>query len=172
MSAPPEDPARDAEPGDDDAGAAADAAAGDEHITVEVSAASREQAETIARAAVHQRLAASAQIAPVRTVYRWRGAVHETDEHVVRLFTRRARFAELAACVRQHHSYELPQVVAVPIVQAEDAFRRWIDEHTAPAPAGDGDNDDNGDSHGHGRDHAGDGPSPSSGDGAAPAQRS
>ncbi|MEM7158452.1 MAG: divalent-cation tolerance protein CutA [Myxococcota bacterium] len=99
-----------------------------EHVVVQVTAGSRSEAERIAAAAVEQRLAASAQVSALRTWYRWKGAVHEADEHRVDLFTRAARFDALAELVKGMHSYELPQVVAVPLRDGTPEFLAWIED--------------------------------------------
>lgn len=105
------------------------------HVVVQVTTGSREEAERIARALVERRLVASGQVGPLRTWYRWQGRVHEADEHLVSLFTRGDRFAAVAAAVRELHGYELPQIVAVPLVQGTAEFLRWIDECCAePQP--------------------------------------
>jgi periplasmic divalent cation tolerance protein len=104
----------------------------DSYVMVQVTTAAPEEAERIARAAVDGGLAASAQIAPVRTRYRWQGASHEADEQLITMYTRLDRFNALADCVRAHHSYEVPQIVAVPIFEAAASFLRWIDESTLP----------------------------------------
>lgn len=107
----------------------------DAYIVIQVTTASREEAEHIARAVVDGGLAGSVQIAAVRTRYRWSGAVHETDEQVLTMFTRRERFADVAACVHAYHSYDVPQIVAFPIMASTAPFLRWIDEtSTASAP--------------------------------------
>ena len=102
-----------------------------QHVVVQVTTASRDEAERIARALVERRLAASGQVAPLRTWYRWQGCVHEADEHIVSLFTRRDRFAAVAQAVRELHGYELPQIVAVPLVEGTPEFLAWIDESCA-----------------------------------------
>ncbi|MEX1362821.1 MAG: divalent-cation tolerance protein CutA [Nannocystaceae bacterium] len=99
-----------------------------EHVLVVVTAGSREVAARIAEAAVQGRLAGSAQISPLRTWYRWKGRMHEADEHEIKLLTRRERFDELAALVRRLHDYELPQIVAIPIVEGAATFLQWIDD--------------------------------------------
>lgn len=98
------------------------------HVIVLVTVGDREEAARIAAAAVERRLAGSAQLSSLRTWYRWKGGVEEADEIQVSLFTRRERFEELAALVRELHSYELPQIVAVPIVEGTAAFLQWIDD--------------------------------------------
>ena len=103
------------------------------YVMVQVTTGSPEEADRIARAAVDGGFAGSAQIAPVRTRYRWQGASHEADEQLITMYTRLDRFQSLADCVRSHHSYEVPQIVALPIYDAAGSFLRWIDESTAPA---------------------------------------
>lgn len=105
---------------------------GTSYVVVQVTAASADEAGRIARAVVDGGLAGSAQIAPVRTRYRWQGAIHDADEHLITMFTRRDRLDALAACVRAQHSYQVPQIVALPIVAGAASFLRWIDETTAP----------------------------------------
>lgn len=100
----------------------------DAYIVIQVNAASREEANHIAHAVVDGGLAGAVQIAAVRTRYRWQGAVHETDEHVITMFTRRERFEAVAATVHSYHSYDVPQIVAMPVVASTAPFLRWIDE--------------------------------------------
>lgn len=102
-----------------------------QHVVVQVTTGSREDAERIARALVERRLAASGQVGPLRTWYRWEGRVHEAEEHRVSLFTRRDRFDAVARAVRELHGYVLPQIVAVPLVEGTPEFLRWIDESCA-----------------------------------------
>ncbi len=99
-----------------------------QHVVVQVTTGSRDQAERIARSLVERRLAASGQVGPLHTWYRWKGHVHEAEEHLVSLFTRRDRFDDVARAVRELHGYELPQIVAVPLVTGTPEFLRWIDE--------------------------------------------
>ncbi|MCA9706249.1 MAG: divalent-cation tolerance protein CutA [Myxococcales bacterium] len=100
-----------------------------EHVVVQVTCASRTEAEDLARLAVESRLAASAQVGPLRTWYRWKGEVCEAEEFLVSLFSRRQRFEALAELVREHHGYELPQVVALPLSDGTPEFLRWIDDN-------------------------------------------
>lgn len=102
-----------------------------QHVVVHVTTGTREEAERIARALVERRLAASGQVGPLRTWYRWQGRVHEAEEHRVSLFTRRDRFDAVARAVRELHGYALPQIVAVPLVEGTPEFLRWIDESCA-----------------------------------------
>jgi periplasmic divalent cation tolerance protein len=101
------------------------------HVVVQVTTSTRDEAERIARALVERRLAASGQVGVLRTWYRWQGGVHEADEHLVSLYTRRDRFEAVAEVVRSMHGYALPQIVAVPLELGTPEFLRWIDESCA-----------------------------------------
>ena len=86
-----------------------------------------ETAERIGRVLVEERLAASANAVPgVRSVYRWRGAVREAPEALLVVKTASARVPALAARVRDLHPYELPAVVALPVVDGSADYLEWI----------------------------------------------
>ena len=92
-----------------------------------ISAPDLETAGRIGRALVEERLAASANAVPgVRSVYRWQGAVQEASEVLLVVKTASARVQALAARVRDLHPYELPAVVALPIVDGSAAYLDWI----------------------------------------------
>jgi periplasmic divalent cation tolerance protein len=94
---------------------------------VQVAAASEQQARTIARAVVERKLAAAAQVLPIHSCYEWQGRVTEADEHLIVMKTRAEAFAAIVACVRELHSYQVPGIVALPIVAGSEAYLRWID---------------------------------------------
>ena len=86
----------------------------------------------IGRAAVEARLAASAHVWPIRSIYRWKGAVHEAGEWSLSLKTRGDLFERLAALVREAHPYELPAIMSHPC-DADAPTAAWIAEITRPA---------------------------------------
>ncbi|MCL1985696.1 MAG: divalent-cation tolerance protein CutA [Betaproteobacteria bacterium] len=101
------------------------------YIMVYVTAADADEARRIARALVEERLAACANIlGRVESVYRWAGEVQSAEETAFLAKTTEDRFEALAARVRELHSYELPCVVAVPLVRGEAGFLDWIREST------------------------------------------
>jgi periplasmic divalent cation tolerance protein len=92
-----------------------------------INAPDMETAQRIGRALVEERLAASANAVPgVRSVYRWRGAVREASEALLVVKTASDRLPALAARVRDLHPYELPAVVALPVVDGSAAYLDWI----------------------------------------------
>lgn len=94
----------------------------------------RDAAEKLARHLVEQRLAACVNIlAPCRSVYRWQGQVEAADEIPVMIKTSVARYAELEAAIRAQHPYEVPEIIAVPVVQGLESYVQWVRAQTEPS---------------------------------------
>lgn len=97
-------------------------------ILVSTTCASAEEAQRLARLLVEERLAACVQTVPqVRSVYRWRGAVEESEEWLLLAKSRRGLFGELQRRLRAAHSYELPEIIAVAVVDGEPDYLAWMD---------------------------------------------
>jgi len=98
-----------------------------DHVQVLTTAGSAEEAERIAAALVERRLAACVQtIGPVRSRYRWQGTIEEAEEWQCLAKTEASRYAEVEAAIRELHSYEEPEIVAVPIVAGSSGYLRWV----------------------------------------------
>jgi len=101
-------------------------------IMVYVTAADRDEALTIARAVIAERLAACANILPgVTSVFHWDGDIIEDTETVLILKSTPANLDRLTERVKSLHSYDCPCVVALPIEGGNRAFIDWIREETA-----------------------------------------
>jgi periplasmic divalent cation tolerance protein len=91
-------------------------------------------AERIARALVHERLAACANLLPgMRSVYRWRDAVEEADEVLLLAKTTRAGLPALQARIEALHPYEVPELLAVEAAGGLPAYLGWIADNVAVA---------------------------------------
>ncbi|MCE5271423.1 divalent-cation tolerance protein CutA [bacterium] len=102
-------------------------------ITVLVTAGNAEAAAQLARALVEERLAACGNVIPnLRSIYRWRGAVHDEGEALLILKTRASLFEKLRARVVELHSYEVPEVVALEIQAGHGPFLDWLADSTGP----------------------------------------
>jgi periplasmic divalent cation tolerance protein len=102
------------------------------NIVVLITAPSEEEAAKIARALVEERLAACANIVKhIRSVYRWEGKIEDDPEVLIVAKTREALFEALEKRVRELHSYSVPEVIALPIVQGSEAYLKWLEEETA-----------------------------------------
>lgn len=88
---------------------------------------SEAEADLIGRELVRQRLAACANVVPgIRSIYRWQGEVRSESEALLLVKTLDSRFAEAARTIQELHTYELPEIVAVPIALGEPRFLAWI----------------------------------------------
>lgn len=104
----------------------------DDTLLVYTSMPDRAAALDLARALVSRRLAACVNVLDGCTsVYRWRGAVEEASEVPLMLKTRGARYAEVEATIRALHPYELPEIVAVPVVRGLPDYLEWVALETA-----------------------------------------
>src|SRR5262245_44365567 len=89
-------------------------------------------AEKLAAALVEKRVAACVNIlAPCRSVYRWKDAVQQEEEHPVLIKTTPERYADLEAAIRAVHPYELPEIIAVPVERGLPAYLDWVAAETA-----------------------------------------
>ena len=103
-------------------------------LLVLTTVATRADADALARAMVEQRLAACAQISAIDSVYRWQGAVQSEGEFRVLFKTTAERYPALEAALRSSHPYELPAIVALPVVQALPAFADWVAHEVREPP--------------------------------------
>ncbi|MBO7726801.1 MAG: divalent-cation tolerance protein CutA [Thermoguttaceae bacterium] len=94
---------------------------------IQVTCASKEEAERIGRLAVEKWLAACAQVSgPITSVYRWKEEVREDEEWLLTLKTRACLFDEVSALVSAEHSYEVPQITAVPLDDLSPSYEEWL----------------------------------------------
>jgi periplasmic divalent cation tolerance protein len=104
---------------------------GGDAIVVLVTTATREEGETIARRLVENRLVACVNVVPqIRSVFRWEGALSQEDEALLVIKSKRDRLPALVAAVKKLHSYTVPEIIALPIVEGSEDYLRWIDEAT------------------------------------------
>jgi periplasmic divalent cation tolerance protein len=97
-------------------------------IVVLTTCDSPEQAERIARHLVEQRVAACVNILPaVRSIYRWKEKLEDTSELLLVIKTRRDLFARLRSEIEKTHSYEVPEVIAMPVIDGSEAYLTWLD---------------------------------------------
>lgn len=94
-----------------------------------------ESADRLAQVLVGRNLAACVNIQPqVRSIYRWQGRVEESAEHLLFIKTAAARYQELQDVIQANHPYELPEVMAVPIVAGSSEYLSWIHQTVCERP--------------------------------------
>ena len=98
-----------------------------EPIVVLMTAASSEEASRIADMLVNRRLAACVQILPeMQSIYLWKGEVQREREVLLLAKSTRANFSALEREVCAIHSYETPEIVALPIVAGTEGYLKWL----------------------------------------------
>jgi periplasmic divalent cation tolerance protein len=102
-----------------------------DHLEIQITCGSVDEADRIADALVERRFAACVQQLPIRSTYRWDGAVQHDDEILLLVKTRSDRFDDVAATVRELHSYDVPAVTAVPIARGSADYLAWIHAETS-----------------------------------------
>jgi periplasmic divalent cation tolerance protein len=102
-----------------------------ESLLVVTNLPDRESAEKLAALLVENRLAACVNIlAPCSSVYRWQGEIQHDEEHPLLIKTVRDRYAALEASIRANHPYELPEIIAVPVIHGLPAYLQWVESET------------------------------------------
>ena len=101
---------------------------GSEHVVVFITAGSFGEADKIAKALVERMLAACVNILPfITSVYRWQEEVQRDSEVLLVVKSRRDVFEQLVSCVKELHSYETPEIIALPVVAGDADYLRWLD---------------------------------------------
>jgi len=104
-------------------------------IVVLTTCDSEKRAAQLARHLVEHRVAACVNILPkARSIYRWKENIEDASEWFLLIKSRRDLFAALRAEIEKLHTYSVPEVIALPIVDGSDPYLGWLDDQlTEPA---------------------------------------
>jgi periplasmic divalent cation tolerance protein len=106
-------------------------------IVVFNTCASMDEAERLARTLIERQLAACVTvITSVRSFYRWKGAVGDSTEWLLVIKTSRPLFTKLREAIESTHSYEVPEILALPVIEGSTNYLSWIDNELQPADIG------------------------------------
>jgi periplasmic divalent cation tolerance protein len=101
------------------------------YLVVFVTTSGYEEARKIADALVSQRKAACVNIIPrVNSLFRWKGKIEEAEESLLVIKTRAKLFPGVLSTVKSIHSYEVPEIIALPIIEGNPDYLQWINEET------------------------------------------
>jgi len=97
-------------------------------IQVQTTTAGREEAEAIAAELVDKRLVACVQIVgPITSTYRWQGEVETAEEWLLLIKTSAAAYQRVEEAIRRRHSYEVPEIIALPVVRGSEGYLGWVE---------------------------------------------
>jgi len=103
-----------------------------DYTLIMVTASSREEAEKIATRLLERKLIACANIlGPVSSRFWWQGKIDSAEEYMIFMKTKRELFDQVADNVKQLHSYEVPEIIALPIVEGAKPYLEWINSSLA-----------------------------------------
>jgi periplasmic divalent cation tolerance protein len=92
---------------------------------------SEEEAVLIARTVVEEKLAACANIIPsIRSIYRWQGKVEDESESLIFIKTRSDSVEALIARIKELHTYDVPDIIAIPIEKGYQPYLDWVVENS------------------------------------------
>ena len=92
----------------------------------------QDSATRCADALVEERLAACAQVqGPIRSTFRWQGTVDRATEWTCQVKTSRSRYPAAEGRIRALHPYEIPEIIALPVIAGSPAYLRWVEESVA-----------------------------------------
>ena len=104
-------------------------------VVVLVTTSGIKESRRIANALVDTRLAACVNVVPKLTsYYRWKGEVECNDECLLIVKSCRQHFDELRKLVEKLHSYKVPEIICLQIVEGADPYMDWLEESLAPPP--------------------------------------
>ena len=97
------------------------------YIIVIVTTSSKSEAEKITQSLLEAKLIACANIVgPVLSHFRWSGKINKAEEYLILMKSRRGLFEQLSEVVRSSHSYEVPEIIALPIINGSKPYLGWL----------------------------------------------
>ena len=100
-------------------------------VVVFVTAATAEEAERLGRIIVESRLAACANVLDgIRSIFRWENKINVENECLMLIKTTLEQYPELEAVIRRHHSYTIPEIIALPVIAGSAPYLEWVREET------------------------------------------
>ena len=98
------------------------------HIIIFVTAANKKEAKVIAESLIREKLAACVNIvAKVDSLFWWKQSIERAAEILLIIKSRRDKFSRIVKLVKKLHSYQVPEIIALPIIAGEKKYLRWID---------------------------------------------
>ncbi len=105
---------------------------GSSYVVVLVTVSSEMEGKAIAQALVQSHLAACVNLFPIRSIYTWQDQIHDDEEWQLLIKTDLRQFSALEAKIKAIHSYDVPEIIALPILAGSLPYLRWITEQVNP----------------------------------------
>ncbi len=99
-------------------------------ILVYITFPNKKSATRICETLVREKLAACANIFPIRSIYRWKNKIEKTNECVALVKTSEKNYKKIEARVRKLHPYKLPAIFVIPVARGYEKYLRWVEENS------------------------------------------
>ena len=101
------------------------------YIVIYITTGSVNEAKKIGRALVEEKLAACSNIVfPIRSIYSWQEKICDDKEALMVLKTKKKLFNQIVKRVEKLHSYDVPEIIAMPIIEGSSKYLSWLNEET------------------------------------------
>lgn len=97
-----------------------------DYCVVLASTSSQAEAEKIAKVLVESQLAACVSLVPITSIYTWDNKLHQEQEWQLLIKTEQVMFAAITLKIQELHSYEVPEIIALPLVAGSKSYLQWI----------------------------------------------
>ena len=101
-----------------------------EYCIILTTCPNNKEADRLASELINKKLAACVQLSPITSYYSWENNQHREAEIKLVIKTRSRLYESVEQCIKQHHSYDVPQIVQIPVFEGSDEYLDWIDENT------------------------------------------
>jgi periplasmic divalent cation tolerance protein len=102
-----------------------------DYTVIFITTSSLDEAEKIGRALVEEKLVACSNIiSPIRSIYRWQGKICDDKEALIILKTKKKLFKQIEKRVKALHSYDVPEVISMPIIEGSNEYLSWLKNET------------------------------------------
>jgi len=98
-----------------------------DYCVVKTTFANKKDAQKMAQKLLQNKLAACGQISTIESLYLWGGQIEQENEFLLAIKTRKNLFAKVKKMIMQSHEYEVPQIVMLPILDADEQYLAWVD---------------------------------------------
>lgn len=106
----------------------------DKYCLIQTTCGSQDEADHISETLVARSLAACVQVSSITSTYRWKGKIQKEPEYLLLIKTRADLFDKIKATILEIHSYEVPEIIQIPITQGLESYLSWIDGNTSEEP--------------------------------------
>ena len=102
----------------------------DQYSVVMTTVSSDDAATSLAEALLRKQLAACIQVVPIKSHYTWKGSLQVDSEQLLMIKSKHSNFSAIRQCIVENHSYEVPEIIEVPIIAGSPEYLSWIDDVT------------------------------------------